>query len=45
VGISVWVFDVYLRDRLKGHSEDQARRSVEDAIKQSDEWREKHRSS
>jgi hypothetical protein len=39
----MWVFDVYLRNRLKGQSEEQARRSVEDAIKQSDEWRTKHR--
>jgi hypothetical protein len=42
-GIGMWVFDVYLRNRLKGQSEEQARRSVEDAIKQSDEWRTKHR--
>ena len=43
-GISVWVFDVYLRNRLKGLSEEQARHTVEDAIKQSDEWRMKHHS-
>jgi hypothetical protein len=42
-GIAMWVFDVYLRNRLNGQSEEQARRSVEDAIKQSDEWRSKHR--
>jgi hypothetical protein len=42
-GISAWVFDVYLRDRLRGQSEEQARRSVEEAIRQSDEWRTKHR--
>jgi hypothetical protein len=42
-GIGMWVFDVYLRDRLKGQSEEQARRSVEDAIKHGDEWRSKHR--
>jgi hypothetical protein len=42
-GISMWVFDVYLRDRLRGQSEEEARRSVEEAIRQSDEWRTKHR--
>jgi hypothetical protein len=42
-GIGMWVFDVYLRNRLKGQGEEQARRTVEDAIKQSDEWRTKHR--
>ena len=41
-GISVWVFDVYLRHRLKGEPEEQARRAVVDAIKKSDEWRAKH---
>ena len=41
-GISVWVFDVYLRHRLKGEPEEQARRAVVDAIKESDEWRAKH---
>src|SRR5712692_799075 len=43
-GLSAWIFDVYLRNRLKGMSEDQARRVVEDAIKQSDEWHVKHHS-
>ena len=41
-GLSVWVFDVYLRHRLKGEPEEQARQAVVDAIKQSDEWRVKH---
>lgn len=41
-GLSVWVFDVYLRHRLKGEPEEQARQAVADAIKQSDEWRTKH---
>jgi hypothetical protein len=41
-GISAWVFDVYLRHRLKGEPEEQARQTVVDAIKQSDEWRAKH---
>jgi hypothetical protein len=41
-GISVWVFDVYLRHRLRGEAEEQARQAVVDAIRQSDEWRTKH---
>jgi hypothetical protein len=41
-GIGVWIFDVYLRQRLKGQTEDQARFAIVDAIKQSDEWRRKH---
>jgi hypothetical protein len=44
-GLSVWVFDVYLRRRLKGDTEDQARQVIETTIKQSDEWRAKHRPS
>lgn len=44
-GISAWVFDVYLRNRLNGLSEDQARLAVEKAIKQSEEWRAKHPTS
>jgi hypothetical protein len=41
-GLSVWVFDVYLRRRLRGDSDDQARKAVESAIRESDEWRVKH---
>ena len=41
-GLSVWIFDLYLRHRLKGEPEEQARQAVVDAIKQSDEWRIKH---
>ena len=41
-GLSVWVFDVYLRHRLRGDTEDQARKAIETAIKDSDEWRVKH---
>jgi hypothetical protein len=42
-GLSAWVFDVYLRGRLKGLSEEQAKQAVVDAIRKSDEWRAKHR--
>ena len=41
-GISAWVFDVYLRHRLRGESEEQAHQAIVDAIKQSEEWRTKH---
>ena len=41
-GIGHWVFEVYLRNRLKGQTEDQARQGIETAIQQSDEWRSKH---
>ena len=41
-GIGFWVFEIYLRNRLKGLSEDQARQAIENAIKQSDEWKTKH---
>jgi hypothetical protein len=44
-GLSVWIFDVYLRHRLKGDTEEQARQAVENTVKQSDEWRAKHRSA
>ena len=43
-GLSVWVFDVYLRRRLSGDSEEDARKAVETALKRSEEWRTKHRS-
>lgn len=41
-GIGFWVFEIYFRNRLKGMSEEQARQSIENAIRQSDEWRNKH---
>ena len=41
-GLSVWIFDVYLRHRLRGDTEEQARKAVETAIRDSDEWRVKH---
>ncbi len=42
-GLSVWVFSVYLPHRLAGDTEEQARKAVMDAIKQSEEWQTKHR--
>jgi len=43
-GLGVWVFDLYLRRRLKGDTEEQARKAIEAAIRESDEWRVKHAS-
>jgi hypothetical protein len=42
-GLSAWVFEVYLKSRLKGLTEDQAREAIVNAIRRSDEWRAKHR--
>ena len=44
-GIANWVFDVYLRNRLKGRTETEAKEVVEAAIRRSAEWRTKHPSS
>jgi hypothetical protein len=41
-GLSGWVFDVYLRRRLQGDTEEQARAAIETAIRQSDEYRRRH---
>lgn len=40
--IGTWILDVYLRARIEGKSEAEARRSITDAIQGSDEWRRKH---
>jgi hypothetical protein len=42
-GLSAWVFEVYLTSRLKGLTEEQARDAVVTAIRESSEWRAKHR--
>ncbi len=41
--IGVWIFDVYLRHRLAGETEEQSRQAIAEAIQQTDEWRAKHR--
>ena len=41
-GIGAWLFDVYLAARLTGADDAAARKKVTDAIRQSDEWRQKH---
>lgn len=40
--IGVWVLDVYLKARVEGASEDEARQRVIDSIRGTDEWRKKH---
>lgn len=40
--IGTWVLDVYLQARIAGKSDAEARQSISDAIKGSDEWRNKH---
>lgn len=41
-GIGAWLLDVYLGERLLGTTDADAKQKVLDAIKQSDEWRQKH---
>lgn len=40
--IGTWVLDVYMQARISGKSDADARQSIADAIKGSDEWRRKH---
>ena len=40
--IGVWILDVYLKARIDGASEEEARRLVMDQIKATEEWRSKH---
>ncbi len=40
--LGVWIFDVYLNARITGATEEQARQTVVDAIRGTDEWRRKH---
>jgi hypothetical protein len=40
--IGTWVLDVYMRARIEGKSDADARQSIADAIKGSDEWRRKN---
>lgn len=41
--IGAWLFDVYLKARIAGQSDEEARRAVTDAIRNTDEWRQAHR--
>ena len=40
--IGTWVLDVYLKARLAGATDAEARQTIADNIKGSDEWRRKH---
>lgn len=40
--IGTWVLDVYMQARIAGKSDADARQSIAEAIKGSDEWRRKH---
>ncbi len=40
--IGVWILDVYLKARIAGASEEEARTQVLDNIRGTDEWRQKH---
>lgn len=40
--IGTWILDVYLQARIAGKSDAEARQSIADAIRGSDEWRRKH---
>ena len=40
--IGTWILDVYLQARIAGKSDAEARQSIADAIRGSDEWRSKH---
>jgi hypothetical protein len=40
--IGTWVLDVYLKARIAGATDAEARQSIADNIKGSDEWRRKH---
>jgi hypothetical protein len=40
--IGTWILDVYMRARIDGKTDQEARQSIADAIKGSDEWRRKH---
>lgn len=41
--IGVWIIEGYLRRRLAGESDEDARRAIAAAIQQTEEWRSKHR--
>jgi hypothetical protein len=40
--IGTWILDVYLKARIDGKSDAEARQAIADSIKGSDEWRRKH---
>jgi hypothetical protein len=40
--IGTWVLDVYMKARIEGKTDAEARQAIADAIKGSDEWKRKH---
>lgn len=40
--IGTWILDVYMKARIEGKSDAEARQAITEAIKDSDEWRRKH---
>jgi hypothetical protein len=40
--IGTWILDVYMRARIEGKTDAEARQAITGAIKGSDEWRSKH---
>lgn len=40
--IGTWILDVYMKARIEGQSDEEARQAIADAIKGSDEWKRKH---
>ena len=40
--IGTWVLDVYMKARIEGKTDAEARQAIADAVKGSDEWRRKH---
>jgi hypothetical protein len=40
--IGAWIFDIYLKARIEGKSDEEARQIVLDNIRSTDEWRQKH---
>lgn len=40
--IGAWIFDVYLKARIAGSSDEAARQQIADAIRGTDEWRRAH---
>lgn len=40
--IGTWILDVYMQARIAGKTDAEARQSIADAVKGSDEWRRKH---
>lgn len=40
--IGTWILDVYMKARIEGKSDAEARQAISDAVRDSEEWRSKH---